>query len=79
MEIETKVNGKRLDDDRTVNDIIAYMNKSQKEFLYSVLEDVLETKTEPNTECLERQFNNRKFTVPMRIVTRFLIKKAMEE
>ena len=79
MEIEMKVNGKRLDDGRTVNDIIAYMNKSQKEFLYSVLEDVLKTKTEPNTEYLERQFNNRKFTVPMRIVTRFLIKKAMEE
>ena len=79
MEIEMKVNGKRLDDDRTVNDIIAYMNKSQKEFLYSVLEDVLETKTEPDTEYLERQFNNRKFSVPMRVVTRFLIKKGLEE
>ena len=79
MEIEMKVNGKRLDDDRTVNDIITYMNKSQKEFLYSVLEDVLETKTEPNTEYLERQFNNRKFSVPMRVVTRFLIKKALEK
>lgn len=79
MEIEMKVNGKRLEDDRTVNDIIAYMNKSQKEFLYSVLEDVLETKTEPNTAYLERQFNNLKFSVPMRVVTRFLIEKAMEE
>ena len=78
MEIEMKVNGKRLDDDRTVNDIIAYMNKSQKEFLYSILEDVLETKTEPDTEYLERQFNNRKFSVPMRVVTRFLIKKGLE-
>lgn len=79
MEIEMRVNGKRLDDDRTVNDIVAYMNKRQKEFLYSVLKDVLETKTEPDTAYLERQFNNHKFSVPMRIVTRFLIKKAMEE
>ena len=79
MEIEMKVNGKRLDDDRTVNDIIAYMNKSQKEFLYSILEHVLETKTEPDTAYLERQFNNLKFSVPMRMVTRFLIKKGLEE
>ena len=78
MEIETKVNGKPMSDDRTIADIIAYMNKNQKTFLYSVLEDVLETKTEPDTAYLERQFNNLKYSVPMRMVTRFLIKKAME-
>ena len=78
MKIEMKVNGKRLDDDRKVNDIIAYMNKSQKEFLYSILEHVLETKTEPDTAYLERQFNNLKFSVPMRMVTRYLIKKDLE-
>ena len=79
MEIEMKINGKRLDDDRTVNDVIAYMNKKQKEFLYSILEDVLETKTEPDTTYLERQFNNLKYSVPMRMVTRFLMHKAMEK
>lgn len=79
MEIEMKVNGKPMSDDRTISDIIAYMNKNQKTFLYSILEDVIETKTEPDTAYLERQFNNLKYSVPMRMVTRFLIQKAMEE